>query len=251
MSGLFTLDHMDPPAMARSYITTPVFADFSDEADVVGTLGVLVPWQRYFEDVLPLHVKDIEVVLGNSCGEEYTMIVTGGNVTVKGEGDLHDTSFDEKGQIWTLGGVAGEENVDFYVLNECRYTISVYPTKELESDLTNTPMFYAVAVAVIFVFTAFVFLAYDWAVQLRQNKVLKTATRTQAIVSSLFPKNVQERIFKDVEEEVKKEEQQGKGTRFRGNRTKDQLRSFLDDGTGENGEKKSPTGLNSKPIADL
>ena len=180
------------------------------------------------------------------------MQLSGPNVTVL-EGDQHSTKFNHLKKSWHFGGVVGDEDATFYVFAECVYTLDIYPTEAMrETYLSDRSMLYAIAVAVIFVFTAFVFLVYDWAVQLRQNKVLKTATRTQAIVSSLFPKNVQERIFKDVEDEVKQEEQAKAANRFRGNRTKDQLRNFLTDGTDAKEEKfEKHSSLKSKPIADL
>lgn len=249
---LFNSPRTSPPELALSYVSNPVFSDFTDEATVVGTIGALVPWERYFEDVLPPHVKGVDVVLSDSCGKVYTMQLQGPNVNAV-EGDQHDSEFDDLKRSFTLGGVLGDEDAKFYVTNECIYTLDMYPTDEMKKVyISDRPMHHALAVAVIFIFTAFVFLAYDWTVQLRQNKVLKTATRTQAIVSSLFPKNVQERIFKDVEEEVKQEEQ-GKITgRFRGNRTKDQLRNFLTDGDGEKKQTfEKHASLKSKPIADL
>lgn len=241
-----------PAVPARAYISTPVYSDFTENAQVVGTLGVLAGWEYYFMNVLPDHVKGIDVVVDDSCNKAYTFRISGETVTISGEGDLHDRGFDSQRSSFTLGGTVDDEDADFVTVEGCSYEVDIYPTKELEDEYLSTrPMFYAVAVAVIFVFTAFVFLAYDWAVQLRQNKVLKTATRTQAIVSSLFPKNVQERIFKDVEDEVKQEEKTKNPTRgFRGNRTKDQLKTFLDDGGGDKNE-EGPASLKSKPIADL
>lgn len=249
MTALFSMDEQ----LARSYIVVPVHSDFTAQASVVGTVGMLVPWLRYFEDVLPPDVKDVVVVLSDSCGTTYTLRVDGDHVEIAGKGDRHDTDYNDYKQSWTLGGVAGDTEANFYVEGRCAYTLDIYPSQELEDEyLSNQPVIYAIAVAVIFIFTAFIFLVYDWAVQLRQNKVLKTATRTQAIVSSLFPKNVQERIFKDVEQEVKNEAKQPAISRFRGNRTKDQLKTFLDDGIGGGKTKdEGPANLKSKPIADL
>lgn len=237
--------------LARSYVSSPIFTDFTDDAKIAGLTAVSVPWEFYFQNVLPPHINGIQAVLSDSCGTVNTMLLRGPNVTVQA-GDQHDSAFNDMRISWTLGATVGEDgDADFYVTNDCIYTVDVYPTEEMEDRyLSDRPLHYAIAVAIIFVFTAFVFLVYDWAVQLRQNKVLKTATRTQAIVSSLFPKNVQERIFKDVEEEVKLDD---KATgRFRGNRTKDQLRNFLADGSDDKQQSfEKHSSLKSKPIADL
>ena len=49
----------------------------------------------------------------------------------------------------------------------------------------------------IFVFTAVVFLFYDCIVERRQKKVYGAAQKSTAIVSSLFPSNVRDRLFDD------------------------------------------------------
>jgi hypothetical protein len=48
----------------------------------------------------------------------------------------------------------------------------------------------------IFAFTSAVFLLYDWMVEQRQRKVMASAVHTSAIVSSLFPSTVRDRLFK-------------------------------------------------------
>ena len=46
------------------------------------------------------------------------------------------------------------------------------------------------------------------------QKVLRTTTKTQAIVSSLFLKNVQDRILEDVENQVVQEEKKARQAVF-------------------------------------
>jgi hypothetical protein len=50
-------------------------------------------------------------------------------------------------------------------------------------------------VATIFVFTALMFLVYDRLVERRQRMILAKAVQSSAIVSSLFPKNVRDRLM--------------------------------------------------------
>jgi hypothetical protein len=230
---------------ARTFIVTPVFSDFV-QSKVVGSMGVSIPWETYFIDILPEDVGSIDVVVNDACGSAFTFRLLGKDAELVGEGDLHDRGFNDRGKNETLS--SGDA---FGVVGSCDYTLGIYPTSQMKDGyVSDQPVKYAVAVSMIFIFTALVFLVYDWAVQLRQNKVLKTATRTQAIVSSLFPKNVQERIFKDAEDEVKLIERARPAGR-RGNRTKDQLRNFLADGTSQEESAPQNTSLKSKPIADL
>jgi hypothetical protein len=66
----------------------------------------------------------------------------------------------------------------------------------MESDYrTRDPVLFTVCTVLIFVFTSAVFLTYDWLVEKRQKTVMSTAVHTSAIVSSLFPSTVRDRLF--------------------------------------------------------
>ena len=246
----------DENGSVRSYILTPVFDSYEEDANIVAFFFLVVPWERYFEKLLPEGKNGFDVVLNDSCGTIVTFSLNGPEASLKGNGDLHDPQFNDLGVGWVYKDSFREmiPILEFDPAttedNECLYELFVYPTTVLEkSYLTDDPIHYALAVSGIFVFTALVFLAYDWTVARRQDKVLRTATRTQAIVASLFPENVQERILQEAEDQ----DHQTFTPRFRTNRTKDQLRSFLNDA-----EEDSPTAasgnmlsLKSRPIADL
>jgi hypothetical protein len=66
----------------------------------------------------------------------------------------------------------------------------------MESDYKSSdPTIFTVCAVLIFAFTSVVFLVYDRLVEKRQKTVLTSATHTSAIVSSLFPSNVRDRLF--------------------------------------------------------
>jgi Adenylate and Guanylate cyclase catalytic domain len=73
--------------------------------------------------------------------------------------------------------------------------------------------------------------------------VMSRAIKTQAVVSSLFPKSVQDRIMQDVEDQVDQEVNKR-------NSRKDQLKGFLDS-EGKNSSDIGNALQNSNPIADL
>jgi hypothetical protein len=60
---------------------------------------------------------------------------------------------------------------------------------------TKNRIYFTTAVVAIFVFASFVFLLYDYLVERRQRVVLKKAVHSTAIVDSLFPSNVRDRLF--------------------------------------------------------
>ena len=241
--GLRRLDENDPKKNPHSYLLVPVKGSFDDNADIVGFYMSVVPWNIYFAGILPDGSDGLEVVISDSCGSTFTYLLRGPVATVKGEGDLHDTSYNSlrRSSVLTKNIQTAEDGL-------CEYVMDIYATEELENNYTDSrdPLIYAIVVAMIFVFTTMVFLVYDWAVQRRQWMIIRAARKTQAIVSSLFPKNVQDRIMKDVDEEVNREANGPLITR--GNRTKDQLQNFLKgkEADGEDDENKR-----SKPIADL
>jgi hypothetical protein len=106
---------------------------------------------------------------------------------------------------------------------------------------TNAAALATMAVVLIFFFTALVFVVYDRMVQLRQEKVLNTANRTNEIVASLFPENVRAQIFAEEEAGASKD----KLKTFSG---KQGLKNFLEEeGHGED----NVVAYDSKPIADL
>ena len=119
-------------------------------------------------------------------------------------------------------------------------TLKVYPSSTFHDGYrTNAPIIVTFAVAMVFVFTAIMFILYDRLVERRQHIVLNKAATSTAIVSSLFPKNVRDRLM------------QVENTEDTCDKTGDfmaphhRLKSFLTNKS--NGEKD----FGQKPIADL
>jgi hypothetical protein len=124
------------------------------------------------------------------------------------------------------------EGLSFY-RGDCHYTVSVYPSQDFHHS-TSSPAVMTFAVAIIFAFAICMFFVYDRLVERRQRLVLHKAVQSTAIVSSLFPKNVRDRLMQEssVFERV--------GGSLRNSRHKNPL-----------GEETKENEENSKPIADL
>jgi hypothetical protein len=227
--------------------------------EVVGILLETFHWESYlYAGVLPASANGIHCVLVNHCGQSFTFQVQPQGIYYVGEGDLHDTAFDylehsielDKAQqqhtLLLFSGV--EYNPDY-----CPYSLHVYPTKDSQKEyFTSRPIIYTALVVLTFLFTTFVFVTYDRLVERRQAVVMKTAVESHAIVSSLFPKTVRDRLFGintdgdsggGGEPDLSSVNQQKKDTGSAGLGTKAQLKSFMNTG--------SMVGQNSKPIADL
>lgn len=139
---------------------------------------------------------------------------------------------------------SGTKSVEY--LQYCSYKIKVIPSDSFEKKYkSNDPIIFTFAVLAIFVFTSLVFALYDLLVSRRQTKVMATATRTTAIVQSLFPKNVQERIMEQAEEQAREE---ANNRRF-GFGQSNKLKAFLTEE--ESPDRAKPDMFGTKPIADL
>eukprot|EP00539_Tryblionella_compressa_P008436 CAMPEP_0178765990 /NCGR_PEP_ID=MMETSP0744-20121128/18796_1 /TAXON_ID=913974 /ORGANISM="Nitzschia punctata, Strain CCMP561" /LENGTH=677 /DNA_ID=CAMNT_0020421623 /DNA_START=22 /DNA_END=2051 /DNA_ORIENTATION=- len=85
------------------------------------------------------------------------------------------------------------------------------------------------------------FLLFDCLVQRRQAAILSTALRQNALVSSLFPKNIQKQLMEELDQQEAVKNKTGKAS----------LRSYLNDEVMEVEDAPLKGGDKSKPIADL
>jgi hypothetical protein len=81
----------------------------------------------------------------------------------------------------------------------------VYPSDTFyEAYESNVALVFAVVAACVFAFKNALFGMYDLYVQKRNHKVTGAAVRSNAIVSSLFPEAVMERLVADKDGKSKK-----------------------------------------------
>ena len=82
----------------------------------------------------------------------------------------------------------------------CLYSIRVYPSSIFQDKYhTDEPWIYATVLGALFLFTSCVFVFYDCMVQRRQNIVMKSAIQSGTLVSSLFPEEVRNQLYKEGE----------------------------------------------------
>jgi hypothetical protein len=227
----------------------PIFNSFETNRTAVAVMIAWIHWAAFFRDILPSSIKGIYLVLGNTCGGEYTYKIQGNDVNPIGPGDLHEKAFDS----WVAAASFGTDDIADGSMDKiadgtkyglpiddsyCDYHIHVYPSQEFQDTYrTSMPANMTFAVTMVFVFTAFMFVVYDRLVERRQALVMLKAQQTTAIVASLFPENVRERLM---EQAAKKAE--GKDTYISGNK---RLKGYLNEAGG------AAADTNSAPIADL
>jgi hypothetical protein len=155
------------------------------------------------------------VEIEGTCNAIFTYIVTGDSVDFRGYGQgLRDPKFDKYKQSADLltpkEARPGYEPVKHthrttdatHDESHCTYVMNTYPTEEFVSKFSsNEPIYFTLVVASVFLSTALIFLLYDYLVKTRQQKLMSTAKRTNALLSTLFPKDVQEQLLQEAEKE--------------------------------------------------
>jgi len=183
-----------------SNLFIPIF-DKLDGVDrnVVAVLRSTIHWQSRMVNILPETNNGITVVMRNACDGNFTYELRGEDVIPIGEGDRHDRAFDELEVEGRFNTEIIDDGTSMGIpLNQegCPYTFHVYPTqKDFDYHATNDPVVVSLSVAAVFVFTLCMFFFYDHLVERRQKLVLAKATQSTAIVSSLFPKQVRDRLL--------------------------------------------------------
>jgi class 3 adenylate cyclase len=220
-------------------IHVPLYDDFNKRSrKLVGLLTCVIYWRTYFVNLLSENADGIVVVLENNCNQKYTYEIRGANASYVGPGDLHDAKYDRLEVVTEESAFLQVDEAARNWEGNCLYSIRVYPSKELEEYYnTNDPLTYATVMALVFVVTSVVFLLYDCLVERRQRVVMDSAAASTAIVSSLFPKSVRERLMHKEEQSLK-----DKAT---GNAVEDSPYTTVQQ------QKENDKYGKSKPIADL
>ena len=168
--------------------------------NVVGSISIVFTWADILRSVLPGYIKGLIVVLEKSTPDTqdehtFTYSISGEDVTLLGEGDLHDPTYDQYKHV-VIANVA-QDAIDLGIVDFLiTYKLRIYPSREFEDlYLTIRPLAMTLVVVVLFIFTSGVFLTYDYLVYNRQNAIMKFAQRSGHIVNSLFPSGVRERLF--------------------------------------------------------
>ena len=170
--------------------------------EVVGVVATTIYWRAFLRNILPDGANGIIVVVRNPCHSSFSYQINGPEVKYLGIGDNHREIYSDlhlSNSVVDLNEFALRRSIytgapietDF-----CPYTAHIYASNEMKSQyMTVHGVVYMVIVLLIFAFTSMVFFSYDWFVERRQNRVMSTALRSTAIVSSLFPSTVRDQLY--------------------------------------------------------
>jgi hypothetical protein len=135
--------------------------DFGDST-VVGIFGLSIYWRDLIRNILPEGSHGIVCVFEDACGKSFTYQMHGPEVEYLGRGDLHDSRYDSLRQSSPLidlnsFSTRGHATYEGIPVSEdvCPYTLSVYPSTEMEDDhRTSDPVIFTALALLIFLFTS-------------------------------------------------------------------------------------------------
>lgn len=193
----------------------PVLQDFPHDSPAVASLGTQIFWDSFLTDILPENINGLYVVLSNTCDQQFTFMLNGPIVESLGEGDLHDSDFDQYKEeasftdLVTAGAEAGSYLGVEIDQSGCQYSLAVYPSSQMQDEyMTSQPVVLLISALCIFLITSLTFLLYDHLVEHRQKLVAQEAKKSGAIVDSLFPEAYRDRLMQAEEDKIVKEQKE-------------------------------------------
>ncbi|KAL7572637.1 hypothetical protein ACA910_010388 [Epithemia clementina (nom. ined.)] len=175
---------------------------------VLGIMSQSAYWRDMIKHILPHGTNGILVVFESPCNPVFTYEINGQSVKYLGVGDFHDSKYDYLERSSTLQNLSdfyvGETLYSYVPLEQdtCPWTVRVFPSAKFEEEYKSAnPITFTIVAALIFIFTTTVLVFYDRWVERRQHIVMESAVRSDAIVSSLFPSTVRERLYNEEQKE--------------------------------------------------
>lgn len=184
------------PALSLTKTFSSRYAESNTSKNTVGVVVGALRWRSLFRGLFQDSVKGVVCVVSNGFNQVFTLEVNGGSVTFIGFGDLHEKKFDDMMKSMTLN--FSTDLFPFADNERAVYKIEVFPSSVLEPVfLTAKPAVYGAVLFVVFAFASLIFMAYDCFVESKQQLVAKSADQARALVNSLFPEVVGERLIEE------------------------------------------------------
>lgn len=198
-------------SVPETVITYPLRQGLSQESQVVGAISLQYQWEPVLAGAVKEIPQPLYAVIENSCGGNFTYVVEGVDASFVGQGNLvekTELSFTLVNTSYATFARLFDRHGDVPVDPDtaCNYMLMVFPTPEFESYYHNFyPNMFRGVVLLIFFCVIVIFIFYDCVVEDRQSKVVNQAQRSDAIVRSLFPDAVRDKLYQNA---IKKEEEQ-------------------------------------------
>ena len=150
-------------------------------------------WEEFFESITSEDTPDGLVLAVNDSDSEYYFVTNGTALLFQNKTGLEEYASEHK-----------EDSISYAMMldaqhgNHTLYTLTVYPSDEFRAMyLTRDPIYFTLGISFIFFLSVTCFLVYGTCVDRRQKDSMDSAVRTNAIVSSLFPDQVKDRLLNE------------------------------------------------------
>jgi hypothetical protein len=152
-----SMDSTEPISM----LVAPIFNTFNRTSSIVGYVQSLFAWRYFLTQFVA--AENFVCVVKNSCGSQFSIMVTDASASYIENEDAHDAKFDRTFATTILG-------MEEYTANEiemakeagiCVYTIYVYPTIDFRQSFHSYSEFYTAMVGVTMLIMVGSFFAYD------------------------------------------------------------------------------------------
>jgi hypothetical protein len=123
-------------------------------------------------------------------------------------GDLHDTKYNDMEVVIPFYDFNDNE-VALSLPNHCAYSFYLYPGDLLKEDTESSlPVLLVSVVAGAFALMLMAFIMFNYFVDRRNKKIAGAAAKFNAVITSLFPDNVRDRLFDHEVSDAKTESRQ-------------------------------------------
>eukprot|EP00934_Nitzschia_sp_Nitz4_P005403 Nitzschia sp. Nitz4//scaffold296_size27349//382//4345//NITZ4_008196-RA/size27349-snap-gene-0.39-mRNA-1//1//CDS//3329546261//5393//frame0 len=221
----------------HSFVWFPIYEKPDNTSSkLVATLGAGFAWDVSLRDLLPEDVKGVIAVLSNNCNQTYTFEISGSDAFFLGYEDLHESKYDWMMHYSELSLLSHPLSDETH--GHCEYSLEIYPSSKFAAVYdSSTPEVFSAVVFGTFFLVLVVFVVYDRLVYQRNIRLVQNAARSNAVVSSLFPAKIREKLLE--QQEIKQQQQQQQ-TQLG---TKSKMKNFLTGGLDNQ--------AGCKPLADL
>jgi hypothetical protein len=212
-----------------------------DNAALVGIISIGFFWRELLRDILPETSEGIDIVTKEVCESEdgaiFTYEINGAQTTYLGPGDWSDpayhhlqSSFNMVELMDTATLSPGQRYTGVPLMETgCSINMKIYPSSKTKDAIYGSkPIVFTISSVMVFLFAGILFAVYDLLVKRRQRKVAKIAARSSAIVSDLFPKELQSRLYESQDESAQYQSKKGKHVTWTTTTTQDRGSSSLE-----------------------
>lgn len=139
------------------------------------------------------------------CAPSFTYQIDGPDVLYLGVGEKHEDKFSHMKVEATYDDLTSNAfNTQVYTgipLSKdpiCPFTLNLYPSTLMEEKFrSERPLLFSLLTIGLFMIAALTLYIYDFQVEKRKRNLVKTAKKTDAIVSNMLPANVRNLLYRN------------------------------------------------------